>query len=30
VRMEVQIARSFPDVTQTRWNFDDLRYAATS
>jgi tRNA threonylcarbamoyl adenosine modification protein (Sua5/YciO/YrdC/YwlC family) len=25
VRMEVQIARSFPDPTQTRWSFDDLR-----
>lgn len=25
VRMEVQIARSFPDLTQTRWSFEDLR-----
>ncbi len=25
LRMEVQIARSFPDPTQTRWSFDDLR-----
>jgi len=25
VRMEVQVARSFPDPTQTRWSFDDLR-----
>jgi hypothetical protein len=25
VRMEVQIARSFPDATQSRWSFDDLR-----
>lgn len=25
VRMEVQIARSFPDATQTRWSFEDLR-----
>ena len=25
VRMEVQIARSFPDPTQTRWSFEDLR-----
>jgi hypothetical protein len=25
IRMEVQIARSFPDATQTRWSFDDLR-----
>jgi len=25
VRMEVQIARAFPDATQTRWSFEDLR-----
>ena len=25
VRMEVQLARAFPDPTQTRWSFDDLR-----
>ncbi|MEO8143048.1 MAG: hypothetical protein ABI654_02435 [Betaproteobacteria bacterium] len=25
LRMEVQIARSFPDPTQTRWSFEDLR-----
>lgn len=25
VRMEVQLARSFPDATQTRWSFDELR-----
>ncbi|HXR58978.1 MAG TPA: hypothetical protein VN747_06635, partial [Burkholderiales bacterium] len=25
VRMELQLARAFPDPTQTRWSFDDLR-----
>jgi hypothetical protein len=25
VRMEVQIARSFPDPTQTRWSIEELR-----
>jgi hypothetical protein len=25
VRMEVQIAQSFPDPTQTRWSIEELR-----